>query len=225
MSVPNEYLGVWKRTLLRTPQFEDTASRVYWLQTRDYHADIRIPADRPSCTGKSSLDQLTRAELMGLAKQQGFAGITIVEADICRWLRSADYQPPTGGNDIGRMMFTTPDRVFEYGVEADYVELWERLPDSAGENYAIDSGDESGASFEVPALLVAGKYFMHVRPRAMDLPKAASLTALAEKKSNAELHELLDFEIAFGVREGEGIGRVELSTLPWREGVSLSITV
>lgn len=222
MSVPDQYLGVWKRTLLRTPDFEDITSRVYWLQTRDYHADIRIPADRPACAGKTGFDQLTRDELLGLARQQGFAGITVVEGDICRWLRTADFQPPTAVSDIGRMVFETPDRMFEYGVEADYFEIWDRMPGSAGDNYAIDSDDEPGASFEVPGLLVAGNYFMRVRPRVVDLPPAASLAALAEKQDDAALRAILDFEIAFGTRQNDAQWRVELCTLPWLEGVGIS---
>ena len=222
MSVPDQYLGVWKRTLLRTPDFEDMTSRVYWLQTRDYHADIRIPADRPACAGKTGFHQLTRGELLGLTRQQGFAGITVVEGDICRWLRTADFQPPTGSNDIGRMEFKTPDRMFEYGVEADYFEIWERMPGSEGENYAIDSDDGPGASFEVPGLLVAGKYFMRVRPRVAQLPKAASLAALAAKMDGAGLREVLDFEIAFGTRLSDAHWQVKLCTLPWLEGVGIS---
>ena len=54
--VPLEYMGVWKRTLLRTPQREDTTTQVYWMQTQSWHADIRVPASRPALDGKSGLD-------------------------------------------------------------------------------------------------------------------------------------------------------------------------
>ena len=46
--VPAAYRGVWKRTLLRTPQREDTTTQVYWMQTQSWHADIRVPASRPT---------------------------------------------------------------------------------------------------------------------------------------------------------------------------------
>lgn len=60
------------------------------------------------------------------------ASVTQVEGGICRWLRKVDYQPPTGANDIGRMQFESANRVIEHGVEAEYLENWERLPASVG---------------------------------------------------------------------------------------------
>ena len=42
--VPQEYIGVWKRTLLKTKRgTHDTISEAYWLQTEDLHSDLRIP--------------------------------------------------------------------------------------------------------------------------------------------------------------------------------------
>ena len=105
--VPEAYLGVWQRLLLRTPQFEDTTTQVYWLQTRDWHADLRVPLSRPNCAGKSSLAQLDHTELLGLSKQQGFCGLTEVIGDICHWHRKVDFQPPSGFNDVGRVVFET----------------------------------------------------------------------------------------------------------------------
>jgi len=219
--VPAAYIGVWKRTLLRTPQVEDTTSQVYWLQTQSWHADIRVPAGRPGCAGTSSLDQLERRALLCLARQQGFAGITVVENDICRWLRRYDFQPPTGANDVGRMVFDTPDRVFEHGVEADYFEIWERLPGSAG--------PVRTARFSTNPLawwLEAGDFCMRVRPRRQgSLPVSPSLTALAQPLPDDALRDLLDFEISFCTRAGGDTWRVNLSTLPWKEGGTMQAPV
>jgi hypothetical protein len=136
--VPPEYIGVWKRTLLHTPKIEDTTSQVYWMQTHSWHADIRVPASRPSFAGKTWLDQLSRTELLELARQQGFCGVTEVEGDICRWLRRHDFQPPSGAKDIGRMVFDGPGRVFEYGVEADYFEISFGKCGNDGGNWTIE---------------------------------------------------------------------------------------
>jgi hypothetical protein len=211
--VPAAYVGVWRRTLLRAPGIEDSTSQVYWLQTKSWHADLRVPAARPGCTGKKSLRDLDRGELLGLAGQQGFAGITAVDGDICRWLRQHDYQPPSGRNDIGRMVFDTPDRVFEYGVEADYFEVWERVPGSSGHARAIHPAND-------PALLwlEAGDCCMRVRPRRQTLAPAEDFTTLAAGLGDDALRAALDFEISFGRRLPDGRWRVALSTLPWMEG-------
>lgn len=215
--VPPEYEGVWKRTLLRTPALEDTTAQVYWMQTQSWHADIRVPPGRPACTGKSSLAALSRDELLGLARQQGFCGTTLVEGEVCRWLRRYDFQPPSGANDIGRMVFDTPDRVFEYGVEADYFEIWERLPESGAEHFAVE------LSVDPPRmLLAAGKYFMTVRPRAVTLPRSESLGVLATDAGDAHLRALLDFEISFGTRSSAEAWTITHSTWPWREGQAIA---
>jgi hypothetical protein len=208
--VPPEYVGVWKRTLLRAPSIEDTATHVYWLQTSSWHADIRVPETRPRSAGKRSLADLTRDELFGLARQQGFCGTTVVDGDICRWLRRHDFQPPTGRNDVGRMVFEGPDRVLEYGVEADYFEIWERLPGSTGASHARGSG--AGFSFG------AGEFRMRVIPRRSPLPSAESLSLLAADASTETLRGYVDFEISFGRCRDTRTWRIELSTLPWREG-------
>jgi hypothetical protein len=212
-SVPPEYIGVWKRTLLRTPKVEDTTTEVYWMQTESWHADIRVPASRPSCKGKLALDQLTRDELFALARQQGFSGTTVVERDICRWLRQYDFQPPSGANDIGRMVFETPDRVLEYGVEAEYFEIWERVPGSQGESFATQLPDEP-----LTLYLGTGDYRMIVRPRKMALPTSPNMSSLAADKSREALQELMDFEISFGKVTTADAWRISLSTMPWREG-------
>ncbi len=206
-TVPPEYIGVWKRSLLRTPQLEDTTTQVYWMQTQSWHADIRVPAKRPTCADKSSLDQLTRDELLGLAKQQGFCGTTQVDGDLCRWLRKYDYQPPNGTNDIGRIEFDTPDRLLEYGVEADYFEIWERLPGSGGANSTLRLSAER-------FLFTAGSFFMIVRPRGHTLPSASDLVHLASGAGDAAFRPILDFEISFGHRAAD-TGQIVLSTLPW----------
>jgi hypothetical protein len=217
--VPQAYIGVWKRTLLRTPQREDTTTQVYWMQTRSWHADIRVPAGRPACRGKTALEHLNKAELMGLAAQQGFCGTTVVDEDICRWLRRHDFQPPSGANDIGRMEFDGPDRVLEYGVEAEYFEIWERLPGSKGKASAVLMSEDP-LSF----LLCTGEYVMSVRPRVATLPAAGNLAAFLEGKNGQILRETLDFEISFGrLGKGERTWSIELSTLPWQHSATVSI--
>ena len=220
-AVPDPYLGVWKRTLLRTPQREDTTTQGYWMQTQSWHADIRVPLSRPVLDGKSGLDQLNKAELMELAKQQGFCGTTVVDEDICRWLRRYDFQPPSGANDVGRMEFDGPDRVLEYGVEVEYFEIWERLPGSKGKTSAVQFADDS-----LSLLLSAGEFAMCVRPRVTKLPTAINLAAFLEGKNGQLLREALDFEISFGRWISNEAWRIELSTLPWLQGTqvqSLSI--
>jgi hypothetical protein len=212
--VPPAYVGLWKRTLLETHSSRDTTTRVFWLQTQSWHADIRVPADRPALSGHTSLEHVSSDDLLALARQQGFAGTTEVDGDVCRWHRKLDYQPPSGFNDVGRMRFETPDRVLEFGVEQEYYEVWERVP-SSGENWVRQMDEPDGTP---TVLLGLEPWFVFVRPRHAPLPRAEGLDALvASTASDAERRELLDFEISLGRRGIDGTQRIELSTLPWRE--------
>jgi hypothetical protein len=129
-------------------------------------------------------------------------------------LRRHDFQPPSGANDIGRMVFDTPDRLLEHGVEADYFEIWERVSASNGENSA-----HRLSANPLCLVLETGPFFMLVRPRAMKLPQGARLADFAAGMSDHELRQMVDFEISFGRRFAKrGSGQIELSTLPWRQG-------
>ena len=216
-TVPDAYLGVWKRTLLRTPDFEDTTSEVYWLQTSRWHGDIRVRTDRPALADRGSLAACARDELLALAKHQGFCGVTTVEGDVCRWHRRVDFQPPSGFNDVGRMVFESPDRSLEYGIEQDYFEIWERLPQSIGPTMAV-TRDDAGRAVH---LLRTGHCVMRIRPRAQTLPPAANLAALAVDCDDATLRDWLDFEISFARLDDDGSATILRSTFPWLEGQRL----
>jgi hypothetical protein len=207
-------MGVWKRALLRAGTIDDTTSEVYWLQTATWHADIRIPSGRPALAGKTALQQLTRDELLRLARQAGFAGTTVVAGDVCEWHRHWDYQPPSAVNDVGRMEFDGPNRCLEYGIEQDYFEIWERLPEGRGEATALMLREDGRARL----LFRAGDCVMRMRPRPYTLPQAESLAALAANADDTTLADWLDFEISFGRLSATGGCRIALSTLPWLEG-------
>lgn len=201
--VPSNYLGVWQRTLLSTTAgVHDTRTRVYWLQTGQLFADLRIPLPTPTTP-------------LELAAQKGFAGITTVTGDICQWHRAIDFQPPTGEQDIGRMHFETREKVREDGLDGSYYEVWERLPESLGRNrgtWLLAADGRQGC------LLLAGDCFLFAAGRSQPLPRAASLAELME----AGHPGLLDVEISFGRHhDGKQPWHIELSTLPGRAGSAL----
>jgi hypothetical protein len=201
--VPARYRGVWRRSLLATPDLRDTATIVFWLQTERWHADIRLPAGRPDFSDVEQLADCSAEQLEWLCHQQGFAGITQVDTsvnpEICSWHRVVDYQSPSTTADAGTMEFEA-DVLIEKGVHAEYLEHWHKLPDS-DQGFAVTT--ESAPSEPLQMLLVAGSYVMRVRER--------------QAGSGVALEDILDFEISFGVREADD-WRVLHSTLPWLEG-------
>jgi hypothetical protein len=217
--VPDAYLGVWRRTLLEAPGERDVGGQVFWLQTPRWHADLRIPAGRPDFSGVAGLADCDDAQLAWLARQQGFFGLTQVDGERCTWHRLQDFQPANGRRDIGRMAFEG-ERLEETGVEADYLEIWQRLKPSRGGSVVLALAAENGAAPRRPGwLLVAGDCFFYVRGRAGPLAAAPDLASLVARNrpSRAQWLDWLDMEISFGFRNGPVPWRIEHSTLPFRE--------
>lgn len=227
--VPSRYRGVWRRSLLQTTELLDADSIVYWMQTSRWHADIRIPASRPDFTRVHSLQDCDRVRLRWLASQQGFAGVTEIEAsngkEVCRWHRVVDFQPPTAMPDAGLMQFE-PDRLVETGVHADYLEHWQQVPDSSAGFAVLRQRTKPGsiAPGTLRWLLIAGDHVMHVRSRPSAWPAhmraGINLSVLDERT----LRAMLDFEISFGMRTAGG-WRILHSTLPWREGENVDVQI
>jgi hypothetical protein len=194
-------------------------NQVYWLQTPSWHADVRVPQDRPDFLGITSLAQCSDAQLHWLLKQESFCGVTVVDNDICRWVRQLDVRLRET-NDFGRMRFDG-DMVEEFGIEIDSYEIWRRLPGTLGVSFAMERVSTSAAEDDSAraVLCVAGDRFIYTRNRAMwaaPAVRARSQIALG-KAPRAELEAFLDFEGSFGTI-ADGVGLITMSTLPWREG-------
>lgn len=206
-AVPRRYRGVWQRSLLQTSDQRDDTSFVRWLQLGHWHADLRIPVAARSGMAARFNPPYDRRQLALLALQQGFAGVTRIDADsqgdVCTWHRLVDYQPSGPSPDTGHMVFETPDCVIETGVHGVYRETWQRLPDSMGACIALAEPERLDGR-PGGSLFLAGRYLMRVRPcRHVWQP---------------------DFEISFGVIEA-GQWRIEQSTRPELEGRTLGLSL
>ncbi len=233
--LPPELPGVWQRTLLDGQGIEpDTDTTVLWLQTRRWHGDLRLPPRRPDFSSCSTLSDCTPGQLAWLARQQGFAGITTVDRGApphpllrCQWHRRIDFQPPRGRRDIGTLVLSDGGTILEErGVDAEYREIWRRLPESAG----TTAGWRLPGPQATALLLVAGTCFFYVRDRAAPLPlgTAAQASTLAELlvQFPHEAAQLLDLELSFGRwQDAARAGTITHSTLPWREGATVPVPV
>jgi hypothetical protein len=228
LPVPSNYLGVWRRDLLETATHKDVSSLVLWMQTQHYHIDLRIPASRESLRTVQSLQGYNDDDLLLLAAQEGFAGITQVKpatvqsSDVCQWLREIDFQPTTDARDIGKMMFTDADAVIETGVDETYLEVWRRLENSQEPQFFAFTAGKNRHNLQVPAYLMrAGVYVAYARPRTVTLPKAPSLNHAIHtyKPTREQLLDWLDMEIFFGEILDAQHCQIKHSSLPFKENL------
>lgn len=229
-AVPHRFRGLWARTLRQTPQQRDDRTFVRWLQTSHWHADLRIPPDaRPAPASTAAADGGPVLPER-LALQQGFCGVTSVEARdgraVCTWQHRADFQPPGPLPDAGWVSFESADRIIETGVHGSYTEVWDRVPGST-DRFAVLEAMPSVPGALCAWLLVAGRYAMRVRPRALPWPsdtRPADSLAHVARRHPEDWERLLDFEISFGRLE-HGRWSILQSTCPELEGAELPCTV
>lgn len=228
--VPDDFRGVWQRTLLQTdteaadPPACDSTSWVRWLQTSQWYGDLRVPQSAMYRRVVQPLEALSHAQLLALSGQQGFVGIAQYEAlpegPLCTWLRRVDYQPPGLQPDAGWLICDQPHHLIEIGVHEDFNEIWERLPDSMGRYIALAGSDELERD-DGRRLLIAGSYMMLARPRHVRWPRGLTpgcLLADVMASQPDQTHDWLDCEISFGRLQPQG-WVIERSTLPGREGL------
>ncbi|MDP2212532.1 hypothetical protein [Phenylobacterium sp.] len=212
--VPPEVTGVWRREQITAPGgYLDATTRVFWVQADSWYGDIRLKIDIPRKAGATSFADFSDAELIELAKAQGFAGQLTVTPEMCAWRRDLDYQPPGPMPDEGTWKIDG-DVLIEGGIHAEYEEIWRLEPQSQGLRAAFRRQDGQGL------LVLAGDHFLSIEGRATPLLPGESLPALVEAALAAGDRDaagaLLDMPICYG-RIGEGWTVVH-STLPWREG-------
>lgn len=226
--VAESYVGVWQRLSLTTRgKPPDTATRAYWIQTSTLFADLRIPPERPDLCGKTSLAECSDKELLQLARQQGFAGMTLAGGDRLHRRRQVDYQPSRGRDNTRRMRFEG-EVLVEENLHGTVQERWQRLAGPQGGVISLRLLEEANLEGRMVTrkgyLLVMGDYFLFVRDRTEFTRQAASLEDLfeAQELEHDEQIRLLDCEFSFGRRNGGAQAwEIQLSTLPYREGRAL----
>jgi hypothetical protein len=229
-TVPKKMIGCWKRLDFRfSDGMRDSTTLVVWLQTLSGVCDIRIPASRPDLRERMGFEDCSKDELLKLAEQDCFCGITLFDPaakpfPTASWPKE-DYlfrfQPfitfPEPGwiewRDFGTCMIET-------APSGAYQEDWRLLPESQLFAAHLTKRDAASAT----CLYVVGDHAIYARNRTVNLPSDKSLLELASdiKYERRRLEELLDCEFSYAqrVRPGDDY-KIVASTLPWREGKPL----
>lgn len=211
VTVPERFIGLWRRRLLETQSVRDARSDVWWLQTGNLYADLRQPpGSRPS----------KRTSPQQLALQQGFAGTLEVQGDVLTWHRWLDFQPPSGVADVGRVHFED-GQLIEEGVLVPYREVWECVAAASQDRVALALHSEciEGGEWRERrgVLVVLGDYFMFALDRGLQLSRSGDIKG----RNSAFAVFRLDCEISFGVRNGRVPWEIQRSTVAERAGMSL----
>jgi hypothetical protein len=229
-TVPEEMIGCWERLSIRfSDGTEDKATRVIWLQTLSGVGDIRIPASRPNLRERKGLEDCSKDELLKLAEQDCFCGITLFEPDArpfptASWPEEAylfRFQPVITFPEPGWIEWQEGGTcMIERAPSGAYLEDWRLQPESRSFAAHLTKRDAATTT----CLYVAGDHAIYARNRRVNLASKKTLLELARdaQYQRDRLEELVDCEFSYARRGRTGDDyTIVVSTLPWREGKSL----
>ena len=217
--LPEWLLGDWRREWIERAGVRRAPHSVDYLQAQSAFGDLRLPQPRAVMRARS-FDELSDTELRQLSEQRGFAGFTTLQGDCVQWHHELDYQPCLEPElDEGRVACQGA-QMMEFALDGSYSERWWRVAGSDGRQLVLDQRRDGRLE---QLFILVGDRFFYARNRTVELPRAASFSALLSETSPSRetLIAYLDCELSVGrARGGTEPWQIERSTLPWREGAS-----
>jgi len=229
--VPDWLLGCFRRhSIMFGNGFTDTKTQVYWLQSRNFTIDIRLPIHVELVAAKSLADY-TEQELVQLADYEGFSANTDWNGEMLSW-QDADaslqihnrWTEPATLKRVGNCMI-------EFCPSDVYIEDWRLQPSISGqliglrliEERELDSGV---VRHKGGGLIVCGDYAALAlgRPEAVKKPSTETTlkTMVAQARGNiAALSKLFCFEASVAQGSLDNGFSIKYSTQASRTGQNL----
>jgi hypothetical protein len=226
-SVPEWTHGCFRRrSITFFNGVEDTDSEVIWLQSRGLTADFRRS---PPALGvrRAELAELPLEQLIALARVEGGFARTRWDGELMHWSKWVSFQTHAKWPEPGRLERVGASLV-EFAPSGAYVEDWRFQPGGPGPFIGLSLLDERDLDSDElvhrgGGLIVCGTHaaFVRGRPAALSAGRVEDFVR-AHAGDASSLARVFSFDAAYGTASSElGDYRVQLSTLPWREGEAL----
>lgn len=228
---PDWLLGCFKRySISFADGRSDLKTRVFWLQSRNFTIDIRLPMQSEQLAAKA-LEAYTTQELVQLADYEGFSATTDWDGNMLVW-RQADaaklihdrWTEPAFLKRVGNCMM-------EFCPSDAYLEDWRAQPTTAGSLVGLRLIEERALStgnirHKGGGLIVCGDYAGLVLGRPTEIAKPRQQTTLSDlvlesTKDKTRLAELFNFETSIAKGSLDTGFQVAHSTWPNRVGQTI----
>lgn len=229
--VPDWLLGCFRRYSISFSNGKsDLKTQVFWLQSRNFTIDIRMPIESERVSAKP-IDAYSHQELQRLANYEGFSATTDWNGELLSW-READaalqihnrWTEPAILKRVGNCMV-------EFCPSDAYVEDWRAQPTPAGPLVGLRLLEERELSTGVirhkgGGLIVCGDYAGLVFGRAEEIVKPAADTTLSSlvatvSEDKNQLSQLFNFETSVAKGNLEEGFKISLSTQSHRVGQAI----
>jgi hypothetical protein len=202
--VPDWLLGCFRRhSIMFGNGLADTKTQVYWLQSRNFTIDIRLPIESELLAAKPLVDH-TEQELLKLADYEGFSANTVWDGEMLSW-QDADaalqihnrWTEPATLKRVGNCMI-------EFCPSDAYIEDWRLQSSNPGPLIGLRLIEERELGSRAlrhkgGGLIVCGDYAGLVLGRAKTVTKPSAETTLKTVVAQASddmaaLTKLFNFE-------------------------------
>ena len=226
--VPEWMMGLWRRHIISFADgSSDVETQVYWLQSRNFSVDLRLPRPGDLVTGAAPLRSRTAQELEVLANYEGWVAQSHWDGAQLSWtepttLQFEDRWPePARLHRVGNCMI-------EFAPSGAYVEDWRLQLSMPGPLVGLRLIEER----ELPAgrvlhrgggMIVSGQYAGLVLGRTEEATDISPLRqqVLAAQGDQEVLQRLLGFETSIAHGSLADGFTVTHSTKPGRLGAEL----
>lgn len=223
LRVPAWALGcVRRRSITFATSFEDTQTRVFWVQAHGMTGDIRIHPARPAIPAGTPLSSLDSETLSALASVEGGIATTSWTDPVMSWADWIGFQPYDKYPEPG-VMHRIGDCMIEFAPSGAYVEDWRFLPSAPGLLAGLRLISETGAKNDTyprsGGLVVAGDYAIRTLARHQELPGGTRCQDFVANSTDpaAALERVFQCVTDYLVRDGTA-WIIAASTDPRREG-------
>lgn len=229
--VPDWLVGCFRRYSISFANgTTDLKTQVYWLQSRNFTIDIRMPIESEQVTAKP-LDAYTDEELKQLANYEGFSATIDWNGKILSW-NDADaalqihnrWTEPAMLKRVGNCMV-------EFCPSDVYIEDWRAQPTSVGPLVGLRLIEEREISTGAirhrgGGLIVCGHYAGLVLGRAEEVVKPSKQTTLNNlvEEASGDIHRLsalFNFETSVAKGSVDEGFKVNISTQASRSGQTI----
>ncbi len=226
-SVPDWTHGCFRRrSITFFSGAEDASSEVIWMQSRGLTADFRRTP--PAVRGRHiQLAELPLDQLLALARVEGGFARTRWDGELMHWSSWVSFQTHPKWPEPGRLERVGASLI-EFAPSGAYVEDWRYQQSGAGPFIGLSLLDERDLDSDElvhrgGGLIVCGTHAAFIRGRHEALPEGRLEGFVRAHAGDApSLRRVFSCDAAYGIATSEaGDFRVQLSTLPWREGEQL----
>lgn len=228
-AVPEWTLGCFhRRCITYATGFEDTSTRVIWIQSHGLTGDIRIPAALPDVSGRAGVADLTREELACLALVEGGVADTGFADGHMRWTNWSAFQPYDKWPEPGELR-RVGACLLEFAPSGVYVEDWRLQPSAAsllvGLRLMAETLPGQAQRPRDGGLIIAGDHAIFTLGRTSPLPDEAPLPEQVRAAADPAALATVLFECVthYARRSGAATFQIELSTDPFTGGGRLDL--